>query len=184
MKTPLRNTHFMNQILSHFTKEEVELWGAPNFLTTIPENQIKRFDGYTAYYYPDNGDKMKYMPNKQVQYGIWVAEKEGIEHIHKVSPAFNYIISWNGIFIWAWGNKEIDGELLSITPSIYHNQVMVPWSGFEIPAFMPHGHKVVDGPIIFFFAQACGFDSIEWINENPCINDFRRMDGQKSENRD
>jgi hypothetical protein len=68
--TPLHDTDFMKDILSHFTKEEVTARGQPEYLTTIPEELIKRFDGYIAYYYPDRGEKMKDMPSKQVRYGI------------------------------------------------------------------------------------------------------------------
>jgi hypothetical protein len=46
---------------------------------------------------------------------------------------------------------------------------------------MPHGHKVIDGPIIFFFVQECGFSEIDGINQNPCLGDFYRVGGDISD---
>jgi hypothetical protein len=41
---PLWSGEFMRDILCHFTKEEVILWGDPHFLETIPESRKRYFD--------------------------------------------------------------------------------------------------------------------------------------------
>jgi hypothetical protein len=110
-----------------------------------------------------------------VRYGIGVASKEGIEHVHFDSPAFNLILSWKWIFTGTWWIVKHKNSLIETLESPYNWKLMEPWKWYEIPAGMPHGHKVIEWPIIFFFVQECGFNEIEWINENPCIGDFHRV---------
>jgi hypothetical protein len=179
---PIHKGEFMEATLKFFSKGLVTMRSQDTWLDKIPSKYIQEFDGYTAYYFP-GGSRMKWIFWPNVRYGIGIATKEGKEHIHFDSDAFNYQIVWTALFQW-WGGKiKKNDEIITIQQSIHHGHIITPWTGWEIPAWMPHGHLPLNKQSIkFFFVQDCWFNQIDDRLENPCFEDFWRIDGKKSDN--
>ena len=147
------HSDYMHEYLKYFDIDEILKWAEDENLEKIPEENIDRFDWYVVYYFPDNWVIKENSWHKNMSYWIAYITKKGKEHKHMMSDAYNKIISWK----WIFTGKD----------SIYDWMEMLPWTEFEIPKGMWHGHEITQSPMKMFFCQWC------WFRQNmACKNDF------------